>query len=137
MKRLLFFIVLLGAVNTATIAQVSDDTYLNIATESNEKNVAREIPLSLEKPGNGPRTRGVNIQPVYAYLYNKMVNVQFTEMFSTVTVIILNETTGESAYFETYSSPSSFNIDLNKESSGEYRIEIEIGDTYLEGSFSL
>lgn len=54
-----------------------------------------------------------------------MVTIMFEEVFSTATVTIVNETTGETVYSEMHSSPAALSIDLNGESSGNYLIEIE------------
>ena len=45
--------------------------------------------------------------------------------------------TGETVYSETCSNPVTLNIDLNGEKSGEYSIEIETDDIFLEGYFNL
>lgn len=52
------------------------------------------------------------------------------------TITITNETTGETVYSETCSNPVTLNIDLNGEKSGEYSIEIETDDIFLEGYFN-
>ena len=55
----------------------------------------------------------------------------------TLQLSMSNESTGETVYSETHSSPAALNIDLNGESTGNYLIEIETEDTLLTGSFSL
>ncbi|MEL5893434.1 DUF3244 domain-containing protein [Bacteroides sp. GD17] len=81
--------------------------------------------------------RSIILQPAYAYLYNNVVSLDFTETFSAVIVTITNNATGETVYSETCSNPATLNIDLSSESSGNYLIEIEADDTRLEGNFSL
>lgn len=84
-----------------------------------------------------PIRRSVQRQIADAYLYNNVVNISFNEDIAVVNVTITNESTGETVYSETYSNPSSLNIDLNGESYGSYMIEIETDTTYLKGTFSL
>lgn len=84
-----------------------------------------------------PIKRNIQRQLVEAYLYNDMVNISFNENIEAVTVIVTNESIGETIYSETHSSPTTLNIDLSSANSGNYRIEIETDDTCLEGNFSL
>jgi len=84
-----------------------------------------------------PITRSIVLQPVYSYLYNKVVSLDFTETFSAVNVVITNQATGETIHSETYSNPAALCIDLNGESSGNYLIEIEADETLLIGTFNL
>lgn len=84
-----------------------------------------------------PIRRSMQLQPAYAYLYNNVVSISFSETFSTVIISITNDTTGENVYSETSSNPASLSIDLNGEANGIYLLEIEADDTHLEGSFSL
>ena len=65
------------------------------------------------------------------------MNGSFNGDIAVVNVTITNESTGETVYSETHSSPAALNIDLNGESTGNYLIEIETEDTLLTGSFSL
>lgn len=111
-----------------------------------EQNSGKEIQLESQatKTRNGttsdegvPIKRSIQLQPAYAYLYNNVVNIDFSETFSTVIISITNEASGEIIYSETCSNPASLSIDLNDESNGNYLIEIEAEDIYLEGSFSL
>lgn len=111
-----------------------------------EQNSGKEIQLESQatKTRNGtsseervPIKRSIQLQPAYAYLYNNAVNIDFSETFSTVIISITNEASGEIIYSETCSNPASLSIDLNDESNGNYLIEIEAEDIYLEGSFSL
>lgn len=111
-----------------------------------EQNSGKEIQLESQatKTRNGtsseervPIKRSIQLQPAYAYLYNNAVNIDFSETFSTVIISITNEASGDIIYSETCNNPASLSIDLNGESNGNYLIEIEAEDIYLEGSFSL
>lgn len=119
---------------------------INLSLYSQEYNKGKEIQLGNQatKTRNGttseervPIKRCIQLQPAYAYLYNNVVNIDFSETFSTVIISITNEASGEIIYSETCSNPASLSIDLNGESNGNYLIEIEAEDIYLEGSFSL
>lgn len=122
-------------------------------TTSNAKELANnngEITLTVAKddtrhighghdvePDKAWTPRSIILQPAYAYLYDNVVNVSFNENIESATVIVTNESTGETVYSEIHSSPATLSIDLTGESSGNYLIEIETDDTYLQGAFSL
>ena len=88
-------------------------------------------------PEGAPQTRSSVFLPVCAYLYNKVVTVDFQAVFSAATVNVINETTGETVYSELFTNPASFSIDLNGKYAGEYIIEIVSDEMMLEGSFKL
>ena len=88
-------------------------------------------------PEDAPQTRSSISQPVYASLYNKVVTIDFQTVFSTVTINITNETTGEIVSSELFINPTSFSIDLNGKDAGDYMIEIISNEISLEGHFSL
>ena len=84
-----------------------------------------------------PIKRSIQRPVADAYLYNNVVNISFNENIAVVNVTITNESTGETVYSETHSNPAILSIDLSCESSGNYLIEIETDDTYLQGTFPL
>lgn len=88
-------------------------------------------------PEDAPQTRSSISQPVYASLYNKVVTIDFQTVFSTVTVNITNETTGEIVSSELFINPTSLSIDLNGKDTGDYMVEIISNEISLEGHFSL
>lgn len=83
------------------------------------------------------QTRGLITQPVYAYLYNNVISIDFSDTFTAVTVNILNETTRETVHSETCSNPASLIIDWNNKVPADYIIKIETDGIYWEGYFSL
>lgn len=138
MKRILFFMMLLLVGSEVAVNAGAFNTYREISltvSNSAERDVKHE--KKDIDPENTPITRGIIRQAAYAYIYNSMVTIMFEEVFSTATVTIVNETTGETVYSETHSSPAALNIDLNGESSGNYLIEIEANDALLIGDFNL
>lgn len=88
-------------------------------------------------PEDAPKTRSIILQPVHAYLYNKVVSVSFEEVTSTVTIKITKESTGETVYSQEYMNPTVVSIDLNMQDSDTYHIEIISDETYLKGEFIL
>lgn len=84
-----------------------------------------------------PIKRSIQRPVADAYLYNDMVAINFSESIETATIIVTNESTGETVYSETHSNPTTLNIDLSGESSGSYFIEIETDNVRLEGYFNL
>lgn len=135
MKRILFLMMLLLAGSEVAVNAGELNTYRKISLNSAGRDIkgeSRDI-----DPENTPITRGIIHQPVNAYIYNSMVSITFEDVFSSATITIIDDATGETVYSETYSNPSSLNIDLNGESSSNYLIEIEADDTFLSGSFSL
>lgn len=88
-------------------------------------------------PEDAPQTRSSVFLPVCAYLYNKVVTVDFQAVFSAVTVNVINEITGETIYSELFTNPTSFSIDLSGKDAGDYMIELVSDEITLEGYFSL
>lgn len=137
MRNILFLTSLLIVISTTTNAHTLSSECKAIALFI-KNDPGREIPLNNDTdPEDGPFTRGVIHQPAYAYIDSNIITIVFEEAFSSSTVTITNETTGEAVYSETYNNPATLNIDLNGKSSGTYLIQIEADDTYLEGNFAL
>lgn len=86
--------------------------------------------------GDTPISRSI-IQTANAYLYNNTVCVDFNEVLPTVTILLINESTGETVYSETYDAPTNISINLDEESCGNYSIQIESDEAFLYGSFTL
>lgn len=140
MFRILYLIAVLSITGSTMVANPKgsiNNANKEIALTKSEKSTR---PINQEtdiEPGNGLTPRSVIFEPAYAYLCNNIVSIDFTEMFSTVNILITHESTGEIVYTETYSTPATLNINLNGESNGEYLIKIEADDILLEGVFSL
>lgn len=135
MKRILFLMMLLLAGSEVAVNAGELNSYRKISLNSAGRDI---IGKSTDiDPENTPITRGIIHQPVYAYIYNSMVSLTFEDAFSSATVTVIDDATGETVYSETYSNPSSLNIDLNRESRGNYLLEIETEDLFLEGYFNL
>lgn len=131
MNKLLFILVVIFSCNNSmSYAQTDANTYIEITLGPDK----REISVN---KGNKPITRGVVPQPACAYLYNNVVNLNFYNVFSTATITIINEMSGEVIYTEMHNNPIGLKTNLSGESSGDYLIEIEADETYLVGRFSL
>ena len=87
--------------------------------------------------GDLPIRRSISFQPIYAWLYNNVISLDFEDLLPTITISIINETTGVTIYLENYNNLNSIIIDLSTEKSGYYLIRIEYDDIILEGNFVL
>ena len=115
--------------NIVTYAQKENNPFTEIAL-TQEK---RKDPISKE---NTPISRSI-IQTANAYLYNNTVCIDFNETLPTVTITLINESTGETVYSETCDAPTNISINLDEESCGNYSIQIESDEAFLYGSFTL
>ena len=131
MKRLLLILLTIFSLGNIVVHAEKVNDCIKIVLQ---QTVSDDPP---NKNDGGPIVRSIYVPVVDAYLYNNVVNVSFNENIAVVNVTITNESTGETVYSEVHSSPAALNIDLNSESSGNYLIEIETDDTYLQGIFSL
>lgn len=84
-----------------------------------------------------PIRRSIQRQIAYAYIYNKVVSINFNATIEDATVTITHTATGKTVHTEAYSNPTTLRIDLNGENSGSYLIEIEADGSFLTGEFSL
>lgn len=111
MKKLLFILVAtLFLSNIVTYAQKENNHFVGITLTQSK----RKGPINKE---NSPATRNI-IQPVNAYLCNNVICINFNKEFSTVTISIINELTGETVYTETCNALASININLDEEDYG-------------------
>ena len=115
--------------NIVTYAQKENNPCTEIALTQ----AKRKDPISKE---NTPISRSI-IQTANAYLYNNTVCIDFNETLPTVTITLINESTGETVYSETCDAPTNISINLDEESCGNYSIQIESDEAFLYGSFTL
>lgn len=115
--------------NIVTYAQKENNPFTEIALTQ----AKRKDPISKE---NTPISRSI-IQTANAYLYNNTVRIDFNETLPTVTITLINESTGETVYSETCDAPTNISINLDEESCGNYSIQIESDEAFLYGSFTL
>ena len=115
--------------NIVTYAQKENNPFTEIALTQ----AKRKDPISKE---NTPIPRSI-IQTANAYLYNNTVCIDFNETLPTVTITLINESTGETVYSETCDAPTNISINLDEESCGNYSIQIESDEAFLYGSFTL
>ena len=115
--------------NIVTYAQKENNPFTEIALTQ----AKRKDPISKE---NTPISRSI-IQTANAYLYNNTVCIDFYETLPTVTITLINESTGETVYSETCDAPTNISINLDEESCGNYSIQIESDEAFLYGSFTL
>lgn len=134
MKQVLFILMVLCiSTNLAKAETISEFKEITLQ-------VCADDDRNIKSGGNKqriPQTRDLIAPSVYAYLYDNIINIDFTDTFATVTVNIINETTDETVYSKTCSNPASLIIDWSNKVSADYIIKIETDDTYWEGCFSL
>lgn len=126
MKSFIVFLVFIIAWSTSIEAQSSQ------TRERKERDIPLQVLKEVPK-----QARSVSIPTAYAYLCNNIVSINFSETFSSATISITNETTGETVFSETCSNPVSFSIDLSNEEIGGYIINIKADDIILKGQFFL
>lgn len=80
-----------------------------------------------------PVRRSISFQPVYAYLINNIVRIEFEETLSTVAISLFCATSGEGIYSEVFHNPINQIIDMSAESRETYIIKIEFDEMILEG----
>lgn len=130
MKKLLsILIVAFFLSNIVTYAQKENNPFTEIALIQ----AKRKNPTS---KGDTPISRSI-IQTANAYLYNNTVCVDFNEVLPTVTILLINESTGETVYAEACDTPTNISINLDKESCSNYFIQIESDGVFLYGNFTL
>lgn len=134
MKKVLFILFSFLSFTISINAQfISGNTEIMFTQKNGDRNPPGQV--GDVSPEDAPQTRSSVFQPVYAYLYNKVVTVDFQAAFSAVTVNVINEATGEAVYSEQLINPAIFSINLN--SIGGYMIEIISDEISLEGHFFL
>ena len=133
MKRLLLILLTIFSLGNIVIYAEKTNGCIKILLQ---ESVSDDDDVPINKEG-GPIVRSIYMPIADAYLYNNVVNISFNASIAVVNVTITNESTGETVYSETHSSPTALSIDLNGESSDNYRIEIEAKNTRLEGNFNL
>ena len=137
MKKLLF--VLLAFISFGNVLHAAvENNPVEIVFQQVNNNDDDEIERPFDKGGNGgPIRRSIQRQIAYAYIYNKVISIDFNVTIEVATVTITNATTGETVCTEISSNPVNLNIDLNGEDNGDYIIEIEADGILLTGYFSL
>lgn len=101
-------------------------------TTDTEKSEKKEIPLILQRD----KIAYSLVQfTAYAYLYNKVVSVDFSELPGTFTARIINLSTGEEVASQTFCE--FVEIDLSACSGGDYQLDIMSEDEWLQGEFTL
>ena len=137
MKKLLF--VLLAFISFGNVLHAAvENNPVEIVFQQVNNNDDDEIERPFDKGGNGgPIRRSIQRQIAYAYIYNKVISIDFNVTIEDATVTINNPTTGETVCTEISSNPVNLNIDLNGEDNGDYIIEIEADGILLTGYFSL
>lgn len=129
---MLFFLISIGSINIC--AQSFDngqEIYLKNFKGKKTKDWTGDI------NGDTPIRRSISFQPIYAYLYNNVISLDFKESLPAVAISVTCEATGKTIYAGCYNNPNSLTIDLDAKSNDCYIIVIESDDLLLEGNFIL
>lgn len=136
MKRYLFFLVCCFIFDIQqTYAQMSGN-----GNDGNGSNNPMEIKLienDVPEKGRDPVTRSLPLKFVQAYLYNRVVSIQFNADPTSVTVEITRLQTGVKVYSKTIHQDDLFTFDLTGWQSGEYKLCIKTDEKIFEGKFAL
>ncbi|MDE5710634.1 MAG: DUF3244 domain-containing protein [Bacteroides sp.] len=133
MKKLL--LILLAIVSLGNVLHAAEENNpVEITLQQTDDNDTKRV---IDKEGQSPIRRSIQRQIAYAYIYNKVVSINFNATIEDATVTITHTATGETVHTEAYSNPTTLRIDLNGENSGSYLIEIEADGSFLTGEFSL
>lgn len=135
MKKLLFVLLtIISFSNVLYAAKENNPVEIVLQQADDDDDKLKEL---IDKEGQSPIRRSIQRQIAYAYIYNKIVSIDFNATIENATVTITHTATGETVHTEAYSNPTTLCIDLNGENSGSYLIEIEADGTLLTGEFSL
>lgn len=133
MKKLL--LILLAIVSLGNVLHGAEENNpVEITLQQTDDNDTKRV---IDKEGQSPIRRSIQRQIAYAYIYNKVVSINFNATIEDATVTITKTSTGETVHTEAYSNPATLRIDLNGKNSGSYLIEIEADGSLLTGEFSL
>lgn len=133
MKKLL--LILLAIVSLGNVLHAAEENNpVEITLQQTDDNDTKRV---IDKEGQSPIRRSIQRQIAYAYIYNKVVSINFNATIENATVTITHTATGKTVHTEAYSTPATLRIDLNGENSGSYLIEIEADGSLLTGEFSL
>lgn len=133
MKKLLFVLLTIISFGNVLYAAKENNPVEIVLQQTGDD----DFDIPIEKDDIGPIRRSIQRQIAYAYIYNKVVSIDFNATIESATVTITHTATGETVHTEAFSNPTTLCIDLNGENSGSYLIEIEADGTLLTGEFSL
>lgn len=133
MKKLLFVLLTIISFGNVLYAAKENNPVEIVLQQTGDD----DFDIPIEKDDIGPIRRSIQRQIAYAYIYNKVVSIDFNATIENATITITHTATGETVHTEAFSNPTTLCIDLNGENSGSYLIEIEADGTLLTGEFSL
>lgn len=128
MKTLILFLISLWLGTQPFYAKDGNTTSTTTETEK------KEIPLNVMF-SDGAITYSFVQPAVYAYLLDKEVSVDLSELPGTFTVRIISLSTGKEVASQTFCE--FVEIDLSACSGGDYQLDIISEDEWLQGEFTL
>lgn len=128
MKTLILLLIFLWLGTQPFYAKDGNTTATSTETEK------KEIPLNVMF-SDGVITYSLVQPTAYAYLYNKVVSVDLSELPGTFTVRVTSLSTGEEVASQTVCR--FVEIDLSYCAGGTYQLDIVSEDEWLQGEFTL
>lgn len=129
MKKFFFILTAICALSSIlTYAQRSNNSFAEV-------NLSQRKKKSTRKTSPSP-VAYFSQQSIPTYIIN-IAYIDFNETLPTVTIFLINESTGKTIYSEVCNAPTSISISLDKESCDNYSIQIESDEAFLYGSFTL
>ncbi|WP_287641033.1 DUF3244 domain-containing protein [Bacteroides sp.] len=110
------------------------DTSSTTTTTNTEKSDKEKIPL-ISKYMEDTLTFSLSFPTAHAYLYDRVVSVDLSELPGTFTVRIISLSTGKEVASQTFCE--FVEIDLSACSGGDYQLDIMSEDEWLQGEFTL
>ncbi len=109
-----------------------------VMADDNEEVKTVPIPISTGNVPTGDDARNGGVVPFAAYYQNGAIYISTSAEFSSITVDVVNETTGQVWYFTTDISDGMGEICITSGGVGSYTVEIvtECGE-YFTGNFEL
>ena len=134
MKTLILLLISLWMGTLPFYAKEGDTTSSTTTTTDTKKTEKKEIPLTIRDKSN--KLTYSLVQPTaYAYLYNKVVSVDLSELPGTFTVRVTSLSTGEEVASQTVCGFAE--IDLSYCAGGTFPLELVSEDEWLQGEFTL
>lgn len=134
MKTLILLLISLWMGTLPFYAKEGDTTSSTTTTTDTEKTEKKKIPL-IHKTMDDAAVYSLSSSTAYAYLYNKVVSVDLSELPGTFAVRVTSLSTGEEVASQTVCG--FVEIDLNSCAGDTYQLDIVSEDEWLQGEFTL
>lgn len=133
MKTLILLLISLW-MGTLPFYAKDGNTSSTTTVTNTEKSDVKKIPLNVQHSDESAYY-SLLFPVAYAYLYNKVISVDLSELSGTFTVRIISLSTGKEVASQTFCE--FVEIDLSACSGGDYQLDIISEDEWLQGEFTL